>query len=251
MKKLKIYSIIITAILIILIAIILYWYFFKENITTEEAKQIALKYTELAEENVTFSSMKKDSDDREYEIEFFDNNYEYKININYNSKKITKFQKDIKENNNSNISNNILLTEEEAKQIALSKINKKQDEITFTKVQIDRENGKTVYDIYIQDNMKEYEMSIDVETKEIIAYKENNKNSNPIENKKYIGIEKAKEIVLNHAKLTNNQANFNKIELDVDYNIATYEIEFYYNYYEYDYEINALTGEIIKYEKER
>ena len=94
-------------------------------------------------------------------------------------------------------------------------------------------------------------MSIDVETKEIIAYKENNKNSNPIENKKYIGIEKAKEIVLNHAKLTNNQANFNKIELDVDYNIATYEIEFYYNYYEYDYEINALTGEIIKYEKER
>lgn len=251
MKKLKIYSIIITAILIILIAIILYWYFFKENITTEEAKQIALKYTELAEENVTFSSMKKDSDDREYEIEFFDNNYEYKININYNSKKITKFQKDIKENNNSNISNNIPLTEEEAKQIALSKINKKQDEITFTKVQIDRENGKTVYDIYIQDNMKEYEMSIDVETKEIIAYKENNKNSNPIENKKYIGIEKAKEIVLNHAKLTNNQANFNKIELDVDYNIATYEIEFYYNYYEYDYEINALTGEIIKYEKER
>ena len=251
MKKLKIYSIIITAILIILIAIILYWYFFKENITTEEAKQIALKYTELAEENVTFSSMKKDSDDREYEIEFFDNNYEYKININYNSKKITKFQKDIKENNNSNISNNIPLTEEEAKQIALSKINKKQDEITFTKVQIDRENGKTVYDIYIQDNMKEYEMSIDVETKEIIAYKENNKTSNPIENKKYIGIEKAKEIVLNHAKLTNNQANFNKIELDVDYNIATYEIEFYYNYYEYDYEINALTGEIIKYEKER
>ena len=245
------YIYVITAILIILIAIILYWYFFKENITTEEAKQIALKYTELAEENVTFSSMKKDSDDREYEIEFFDNNYEYKININYNSKKITKFQKDIKENNNSNISNNIPLTEEEAKQIALSKINKKQDEITFTKVQIDRENGKTVYDIYIQDNMKEYEMSIDVETKEIIAYKENNKNSNPIENKKYIGIEKAKEIVLNHAKLTNNQANFNKIELDVDYNIATYEIEFYYNYYEYDYEINALTGEIIKYEKER
>ena len=93
MKKLKIYSIIITAILIILNAIILYWYFFKENITTEEAKQIALKYTELAEENVTFSSMKKDSDDREYEIEFFDNNYEYKININYNSKKITKFQR--------------------------------------------------------------------------------------------------------------------------------------------------------------
>ena len=251
MKKLKIYSIVMTAILIILIAIILYWYFFKENITTEEAKQIALKYTELAEENVTFSSMKKDSDDREYKIKFFDNNYEYKININYNSKKITKFQKDIKENNNSNISNNIPLTEEEAKQIALSKINKKQDEITFTKVQIDRENGKTVYDIYIQDNMKEYEMSIDVETKEIIAYKENNKNSNPIENKKYIGIEKAKEIVLNHAKLTNNQVNFNKIELDVDYNIATYEIEFYYNYYEYDYEINALTGEIIKYEKER
>ena len=44
---------------------------------------------------------------------------------------------------------------------------------------------------------------------------------------------------------------FSKAELDVDYNISTYEIEFYYNYSEYDYEIDAVTGEILKYERDR
>ena len=33
--------------------------------------------------------------------------------------------------------------------------------------------------------------------------------------------------------------------------MATYELEFYYNYFEYDYEIDAITGEILKYERGR
>ena len=44
---------------------------------------------------------------------------------------------------------------------------------------------------------------------------------------------------------------FTKVELDIEYNMATYEIEFYYNYYEYDYEVDAITGEILKYERGR
>ena len=77
----------------------------------------------------------------------------------------------------------------------------------------------------------------------------NSTNNNVTTSDEYIGNEKAKEIVLQHAGLNNNDVTFNKVELDVDYNLATYEIEFYYNYFEYDYEINAVTGEILKYEK--
>ena len=99
---------------------------------------------------------------------------------------------------------------------------------------------------------KEYELSIDVDTKEVVSYKEDylNTNQGPT-NQDYIGVEKAREIVLNHAGLSSNEVIFSKVELDVDYGFATYEIEFYYQYYEYDYEVNAATGEILKYERGR
>lgn len=64
--------------------------------------------------------------------------------------------------------------------------------------------------------------------------------------KAYIGEDNAKEIALNHAKVTNPQ-NL-KVELDREDN--EYSVEFRYNGYEYDYEINATTGKIISSEKE-
>ena len=67
----------------------------------------------------------------------------------------------------------------------------------------------------------------------------------------YIGVEKAREIVLKHAGLNSSDVRFSKVELDRDYHMATYEIEFYYNYFEYDYEVDAVSGEILKYERDR
>ena len=149
------------------------------------------------------------------------------------------------------------MSEEEAKSIALQRVGKTNDEVTFTRVKIDRENGITVYNVCFYDTEKEYELSIDVDTKEVVSYKEDylvNNNStvtNPNNTANYIGTDRAKEIALNHAGLSINNVRFSKVELDVDYHIATYELEFYYNYYEYDYEIDATTGEILKYERSR
>ena len=147
-------------------------------------------------------------------------------------------------------------TEEEAKNIALQRVGKTNDEVTFTKVRTDRENGITVYEVDFYDTEKEYELSIDVETKEVISYKEDelhthNDNSNTAPTNNYIGTKRAKEIVLDHAKLSSSEVTFRKVELDVDYQIATYEIEFDYQYFEYEYELNAVTGKILKYERDR
>ena len=54
-----------------------------------------------------------------------------------------------------------------------------------------------------------------------------------------ISIDKAKEIALNHAGLAANQVSFVKAEKDMDDGIVKYDIEFYYNNREYNYEINA------------
>ena len=255
MKNWKIYSIVITVLLIlVIIGVFIYFAIFQKTVTEAEAKNIAMEYAKVIEDNVTVLSIKKDHGDGEYEINFYDDLYEYEVEINYRTGKVVNFEKDIRDNVNIQDNQTASMTEDEAKAIALQRVGKSNDEVTFTRVRVDRENGITVYEVDFYDAEKEYEISIDLATKEIVNYQEDyfhpqHNNSNSTND--YIGVEKAKEIVLNHAGLNSNDVTFHKVELDVDYPIATYEIEFYYQYFEYEYELNATTGEILKYERDR
>ena len=65
-----------------------------------------------------------------------------------------------------------------------------------------------------------------------------------------IGYAKAKSIALNHAGVSENEAYDMDIELDNEDGILVYEVEFKSGNMEYDYEINAATGAILKYESE-
>ena len=62
---------------------------------------------------------------------------------------------------------------------------------------------------------------------------------------KQIGIEAAKQIALADAKVALKDVTFIKAELDNEDGRAVYEIEFYSGNVEYDYDIDALSGEII------
>ena len=66
----------------------------------------------------------------------------------------------------------------------------------------------------------------------------------------YIGQQAAQEAALKHAGLTAAQVTFLESEYDYDDGRMIYEVEFHYNGTEYDYEIDAATGEIVKYQKE-
>ena len=66
-----------------------------------------------------------------------------------------------------------------------------------------------------------------------------------------IGYAKAKSIALNHAGLRENQAYDMDIELDDEDGTLVYEIEFKSGNMEYDYEIDARTGAVLKHEVER
>ena len=65
-----------------------------------------------------------------------------------------------------------------------------------------------------------------------------------------IGYAKAKSIALNHAGLRENQAYDMDIELDDEDGTLVYEIEFKSGNMEYDYEIDAASGAILKHESE-
>ena len=65
-----------------------------------------------------------------------------------------------------------------------------------------------------------------------------------------IGHAKAKSIALNHAGLSENEAYDMEIELDDEDGTLVYEIEFKSGNMEYDYEIDAASGAILKHEAE-
>ena len=69
--------------------------------------------------------------------------------------------------------------------------------------------------------------------------------------KAYIGEAKAKEIVLGKAGVNANNVTAYKVELDTHQGIMVYDVEFISEGLEYDCEINAVTGEVIKFEKEK
>ena len=65
-----------------------------------------------------------------------------------------------------------------------------------------------------------------------------------------IGYAKAKSIALNHAGVSENKAYDMEIELDDEDGILVYEVEFKSGNMEYDYEIDAASGTILKHEAE-
>lgn len=69
--------------------------------------------------------------------------------------------------------------------------------------------------------------------------------------KDYIGAEKAQSIALSHAGLAANETSGLHSKLDYEDGVMIYEVEFYAKNLEYDYEINATTGEIIKSQKDK
>ncbi len=73
----------------------------------------------------------------------------------------------------------------------------------------------------------------------------------PSQGEKFIGEAKAESIALGHAKVERSLAKHLVCKLDAEKGVKVYGVEFYYSGYEYDYEINAVSGKIVKAEKER
>lgn len=67
----------------------------------------------------------------------------------------------------------------------------------------------------------------------------------------YIGVEAAKTAALKHAGFSASQVTFLDAEYDYDDGRMIYEVEFHVNGTEYDYDIDALTGAVVKYQSEQ
>ncbi len=150
-----------------------------------------------------------------------------------------------------------------AKEIALKDAGLEESAVTFTEEKFDSDDRIKKYDIEFVNSGKEYDYEINASTGKIIeksidkadivatTKKETSQTALNESNKNYIGVDKAKSIALENAGKIDSEVSFSKAKLDKDHGKTIYEIEFYADRVEYDYEIDAYTGAIIDYEIDR
>ncbi len=148
---------------------------------------------------------------------------------------------------------------ENALQTALTHANITKENSRCIEVEFDFENGKMIYDIEFKSGEYEYDYEIDAVSGEVLFTdkelddhhgEQEADHDHIIPDGNYIGKEAALEKTLAHAGLTSQSVYALEIELDKERGMVVYEIDFKSGNYEYEYEVDATTGEVLKSEKE-
>lgn len=170
-------------------------------------------------------------------------------------------------------SDSAFIGHEAAKAIALDQAGVSETEVWDMEIELDSERGQMVYEIEFDSAAGEFSYDIDAYTGAI--YKRTHKpadgqqptdpgadsagytgttDSAPItagQPKEYIGEDAAIAIAIDHAGVSSGDARGKEAELDTYMDKLVYEVDFESGGYEYDYKIDAVTGEVIKWEKDR
>ena len=144
---------------------------------------------------------------------------------------------------------------EKAKQIALQHAGVSASNAVFVKAEREYDDGRLTYDVDFYAGNKEYDYEILAADGTILSYDADIEgyripSSTSTSSSGYIGVERAKEIALQHAGLSASGVNFVKAEFDYDDGRAEYEIEFHHNFREYEYTIDAASGTILEAERD-
>lgn len=146
------------------------------QISLDEAKQTALADAGAAADAVTFTKEKLDYDDgvSVYEIEFYTSTRAYEYEIDAATGAIISRSEETHHNNNGHSSHSVnehdAWDSETAKAIAADHAGVSVEEVQFTKVKQDTEDGLVVYEIEFTKDGKEYEYTIDAATGAVLEF---------------------------------------------------------------------------------
>ncbi len=151
---------------------------------------------------------------------------------------------------------NTYLSKEEVKKIIIEDTQLNEENITFKEIDLDLDEEIKKYDVEFYYNRIEYKYEIDARNGKIIYSNyvtdknndnlstENNNNNN------YISVEEAKNIALNDAQININEVTFTDVDLENKNGKVMYEVDFYYNNFEYEYKIDGISKDIISKNRE-
>lgn len=139
-----------------------------------------------------------------------------------------------------------MIGEAKAKEIALEHAKLSASDVTFIHTELDWENGRRVYDVEFYSGNKEYDYEIDAKTGEIVSYDYDAEGYTPPAAGNVITQEAAIQLAKNKAP----NATLVEIEFDYDDGRPVYEGELREGRWEYEFKIDASTGEFLKWEKD-
>lgn len=254
----------------------------KNSIGADKAVSIVMEDAGLSQQDAVVKKAKLSFDDGRfvYDVEIISNGTEYDYELKAADGTIIKKDRDVNGNyvnsngqsgaeqtvqqsqtqttaaqtsqaqTQTNTTNAGDISLDKAKSIALENAGVKADEVTFTKAQLDYDDGVSRYEIEFYNSSYKYEYEINM-TGEIISYDRDNlgaQGTSQDMNSKYIGIDKAKSLALENAGKKSSEVNFTKAKLEKDDGVWKYEIEFVAGTLEYEYDIDAVSGKVLSHD---
>lgn len=144
------------------------------------------------------------------------------------------------------------VTLDTAKAAALSDANVSAADATFTKEQMEMEDGVSVYDLKFYTATTEYEYEIHAVTGQIYSRSAENFyiDGGNAASGNYISAEDAKSTAVSHAGFGTDEVTFVTVRLERDDMRMEYEVDFYQGTTKYDYTLDATNGTILEYDIE-
>lgn len=146
-----------------------------------------------------------------------------------------------------------------AKELALTHAGIAEADVQRWECELDFDDGRMIYELEFYTADGKYEYDINALTGDILKHEHNIRNTGSVTAPpttpnapaaSYLTADQAKAAALAHAGVAEADAYGWEVEFDEDDGRYLYEIEFHAGSYEYHYDISAIDGSVVKYERD-
>ena len=249
------------------------------DIGVEKAKEAALSHAGVAESDTVFLIAEADYDDgrKEYEVEFYAGGTEYDYTIDAASGRVLKFDTELEwysADDDAGYGWQNVIGKQKAQEIALADAGVAAEDALHLIVKPDWDDGVRIYEVEFYTASQEYDYEIHAETGDILSRDReaewngtaasgssstgstgstgtasaSSTSSTASASTTDIGEAKAKSVALSHAGISESSTSYIYAKKDWDDGRWVYDVEFWADGKEYDYEILASNGTILSYD---
>lgn len=144
---------------------------------------------------------------------------------------------------------NTLISYDEAKRLAYEHAGVNAEQVIIDDLGLDSDDGVPIYELEFHVGPDEYDYEIHGLTGEVLDFEQDIESGGAgVDSSEMISLDAAKQIAFDHAGVDGTQARFDDQEWEEDDGIPYYSLEFEIGEDEYEYEIHAVTGEILDYD---
>ena len=233
------------------------------DIGVEKAKEAALSHAGVAESDTVFLIAEADYDDgrKEYEVEFYAGGTEYDYTIDAASGRVLKFDTELEwysADDDAGYGWQNVIGKQKAQEIALADAGVAAGDALHLIVKPDWDDGVRIYEVEFYTASQEYDYEIHAETGDILSRDREaewngttasgSSSTGSTSSTADIGEAKARSVALSHAGISESDTSYIYAKKDWDDGRSVYDVEFWADGKEYDYEILASDGTILSYD---